>query len=171
MAPWQCFNHAACGSTRERASKNSVRCVGSACKAALTAMRRQGVVTTATTEGPDTAAAEVLTEEMPDGMSVHEIEEILGEQCCKLDTMSIKKRKNGPGKDCHQQFLVRGTFLRPPDNDEDDQEDDTPEPNTYWVDKDELLQTIHVNDVVAALNARHEQLLSHIRPAKKGRRA
>ena len=104
-------------------------------------------------------------------MSVHEVEEILGERCCKPTEMTKKKRKNGPGKDLRQQFLVRGTFLQPADDDEDDEEDDTPEPDTFWVDKADLLATIHVQDVRDALVARHESVLAELQPAKKGRRA
>ena len=41
-------------------------------------------------------AAQAAAKAMPDGMWVHEIEEVLGERCCKLHTLSKKKRKNGP---------------------------------------------------------------------------
>ena len=169
MPSWRCFNHAVCGSSRPRASPNSLRCSGSACKTALTAQRQGG--SAAPTEGLGAAVALPLTEEMPDGMSVNEVEEILGERCCKPGEMSKKKRKNGPGQDIRQQFLVRGTFLQPPDDDEDDQEDDTPEPDTFWVDKDDLLATIDIDDVKDALKLRHQQLLAGLRPAKKGRSA
>ena len=121
--PWRCFNHAVCGSSRPRASPNSVRCTGNACKDALKATRQQQGGA-ASTEGLVVAAAQAAAEEMPHGVSVHEVEEILGERCCKPTEMSKKKRKNGPGKELRQQFLVRGTFLQPADDDEDDEDDD-----------------------------------------------
>ena len=109
--PWRCFNHAVCGSSRPRASAKSVRCTGSACKAALTASRQpQGG--TASTEGLVVAAAQAAAEEMPHGVSVHEVEEILGERCCKPTEMTKKKRKNGPlARICGSNFSCaqRGT--------------------------------------------------------------
>ena len=105
----------------------------------------------------DTADAE----EMADGMWVHEIKEILGERCCQPNKMSHKKRKNGPGNTYLQEFLVRGTFLRD-DGDadtDDEEEDDAPEPNTFWVEKADLLETIDRKHVKAALRARHNAVL------------
>ena len=97
-------------------------------------------------------------DKMPSGMWVHEIEEILGEKCCDPRKLSKKKRKGGPGSDYHQQFLVRGTFLED-DGGEDSDEDDTPEPNTLWVDQADLLETIAMEDVKRALKARCQAVL------------
>ena len=59
----------------------------------------------------DGAAGDLSTsEKMPDGMSVHELHEILGERCCEQYKLTHKKRKNGPGNSYCQEFLVRGTF-------------------------------------------------------------
>ena len=170
--PWRCFNHAVCGTRLPRASANSLRCTGNACKDALRATRQQQGGA-ASSEGLVVAAAQATAEEMPDGMSVHEIEEILGERSCKPSQLSKLRRKNGPGTEYHQEFLVRGSFLQPPDEDEDGERevDDTPEPDMFWVGKADLLRTIHVNDVKEALVARHERVLGDLPPAKKARRA
>jgi hypothetical protein len=99
---------------------------------------------------------------MPAGMWVHEIVEILGERCCEPHNMSKKKRKNGPGPAYVQEFLVRGNYLED-DGDEDDEDDDeTPEPNTFWVDKDTLLENIDVDDVKAKLRERHEMVMGDL---------
>ncbi len=99
---------------------------------------------------------------MPDGMWVHDIAEILGERCCELHKLSKKKRKNGPGSAYAQQFLVRGTFLEDDGDEDDEDEDETPEPNTFWVNKDDLIETINVDDVKEALRARHEAVLEEL---------
>ena len=154
-----CFNHAQCGSKLPRAADGAARCTGGACKRKLTAQRKEAGA--APTEGLEVKVAQAYGEEMPNGMSVHEIEEIIGERCCKPTQMTKKQRKNGPGNGYKQQYLVRGTFLQPPDDDEDDEEDDAPEPDTFWVDQDVLLEseTIQVSDVKSKLKARLRQLL------------
>ena len=96
---------------------------------------------------------------MPAHMWVKEIEEILGERCCEPHQMSKKKRKNGPGNTYCQEYCVRGHFLEDDGDAEDEQEDDVPEPNTFWVEQGELLETIDVEDVKEALKARHEAVL------------
>ena len=96
---------------------------------------------------------------MPEHMWVKEIEEILGERCCEPHQMSKKKRKNGPGKTYWQEYCVRGHFLEDDGDAEDDEEDDVPEPNTFWVEQGVLLDTIDVEDVKEALRARHEAVL------------
>ena len=106
-------------------------------------------------------AAQAAAEAMPNGMWVHKIEEVLGERCCKLHTLSKKKRKNGPGSAYSQEFLVRGTFLEE-DEDDEDEDDDTPEPNTFWVEKSVLLDTIAKSDVKAALEERHKRVTSEL---------
>ena len=98
---------------------------------------------------------------MPEGVWVNEIMEILGERCCEVHKLSKKKRKNGPGTAYAQEYLVRGTFLED-DGDDDGDEDDVPEPNTFWVDKDALLDTIDRNDVKAALEERHKRVISEL---------
>ena len=102
-------------------------------------------------------------DKMPFGMWVHEIEEILGERCCELHKLSKKKRKNGPSANFYEQeFLVRGTFLEDDGDADDEEEDDNPEPNTFWVSKDTLLQTIDIEDVKQALRERHEAVLADL---------
>ena len=103
-----------------------------------------------------------LSDKMPSGMWVHEIEEILGERCCEPHKMSKKKRKGGPGSAYHQEFLVRGSFLEDDGDDNDDDDDDTPEPNTFWVDKADLVGTIAIEDIKAALRARHDVVLGDL---------
>ena len=41
-------------------------------------------------------SAQATAEKMPEGTWVNKIEEILGERCCELHTLTKKKRKNGP---------------------------------------------------------------------------
>ena len=72
-------------------------------------------------------------EKMPANKWVQSIEEILGERCCEPLKMSHKKRKNGPGASSVQEFLVRGYFLEDDGDANDEEEDDTPEPNTRHV--------------------------------------
>ena len=113
-------------------------------------------------EAHEVQAAEVL----PESMSVNDIQEILGERCCEPQKLSKKRRKNGPGTDYRQQFLVRGSFLvrADSDDDDDDEEDDCPEPSTFWVDQDVLLEDIGVKDVKAALKKRQEEVLRELKP-------
>ena len=106
-------------------------------------------------------AARATAEKMPSGTWVNEIEEILGERSCELHTLTKKKRKNGPGTAYVQEYLVRGTFLED-DGDDDGDEDDVPEPNTFWVEKDALLDTIDREDVKAALVERHQRVISEL---------
>ena len=101
---------------------------------------------------------------MPDSMWVHELTEILGERCCKPDTLSNKRRRCGPQGDSYiQEFLVRGTFLEEDADDEDEPEDeDVPEPNTYWVTRADLLEPIDKEDVKAALKERQERVMCEL---------
>ena len=101
-------------------------------------------------------------EKMPANKWVQSIEEILGERCCEPLKLSHKKRKNGPGASCKQEFLVRGYFLEDDGDANDEEEDDTPEPNTYWIEKDDLLETIAIADVKDALQQRHEEVLEDL---------
>ena len=57
---------------------------------------------------------------------------------------------------------MRGTYLEDDGEADDDDEDDTPEPNTFWVTNTDLLDTIAVEDVKAALRARHEAVLDDL---------
>ena len=72
-------------------------------------------------------------------MWVHELQEILGERACVVHELSKVQLKCGPRSAARQQFLVRGSFLMDVE-DGDEEEDDTPEPNTYWVHKADLLK-------------------------------
>ena len=115
------------------------------------------------------AQGEAVADTMPDGMWVHELEEIIGERSCVLHLLSAVQRKCGPRSAARQQFLVRGTFLRAVDDYEE--EDDSPEYYTYWVDKDELLATIDVDAVEEKLEERQESVLADLRAKKTARRA
>ena len=140
-----------------RNGKRGATCSGSKCKDEYKEQRAQGSQPAA---GLAVAADALAAEKMPDGMWVHEVEEILGERCCELHLLSKKKRKNGPGGSYMQEFLVRGSFLE--DDGDNSDEDDTPEPNTFWVEKAILLDTIARDDVKAALVARHERVLDEV---------
>ena len=101
-------------------------------------------------------------EEMPDGVWVHELTEILGERCCRVRLLSRKRRRSGPQDSYQQEYLIRGTFL---EDDGDEEEQDTPwvpEPNMYWVTKEDLLQTIERDDVRKALKERQERVLGDL---------
>jgi len=114
----------------------------------------------------DKAPAAVGSECMPEGMWVHEVVEILGERCCRPDKLSAKRRRSGPRDSYRQEFLIRGTFLED-DGDEGNEEDeeDVPEPNTYWVTLDDLLQTIEKSAVLEHLSARHDSVKSALEEA------
>ena len=106
-------------------------------------------------------------------MWVHELQEILGERACVVRKLSPVQRKCGPRSAAVKQFLVRGSFLMDVD-DGDEDEDDAPEPNTFWVDQVDFLMTIAVEDVEEALEARQENcqeaVMAGPRPAKKSRK-
>ena len=148
MGCWKCKG----SKGNRRNGKNGARCTASSCKDAYKEYRKRCREATPT-EGE---AAPTAAEVMPGGMWVAWLEEILGERCCEPSKMSKKKRKNGPGSAARQQFLVRGTFLEEDGDDDDDDMDDTPDPNTFWVDKEALLETIAKGDVATALKERHE---------------
>ena len=97
------------------------------------------------------------------------LQEILGERACVVRKLSKVQLKCGPRSAARQQFLVRGSFLVDVE-DGDEEEDDTPEPNTFWVHQADLLETISVDDVEEALEARQEAVMSGLRPAKKARK-
>ena len=126
----------------------------------LTELRKQGTAERQPEDSSRSAATEEA-EEMPAGMWVHEIEEILGERCCKPHQLSPKKRKGDPGSAYYQELLVRGKFLRE-EEDEEDEEDEDPEPNTFWVAQDTLLETIAKEDVTSALKERHERVVDDL---------
>ena len=48
--------------------------------------------------------------------------------------------------------------------DANDEEDGMPEaePNTYWIEKDDLLETIDIADVKDALRQRHDEVLEDL---------
>ena len=108
-------------------------------------------------------------EEMPETMWVHELQEILGERACVVRKLSKVQLKCGPRSAARQQFLVRGSFLVEVE-DGDEELDDTPEPNTFWVHQADLLETIAVGDVEEALEARQETVMAGLRPSKKARK-
>jgi hypothetical protein len=138
---------------RPRNGTGGKTCSASECKAAYKEQRTQPTVGLAL--GADATSAE----KMPIGMWVQSIEEILGERCCELLKMSHKKRKNGPGASKVQEFLVRGYFLEDDGDDGDEEVDQMPEPNTFWIEKPDLLETIDIEDVKDALRERHEAVL------------
>ena len=105
---------------------------------------------------------------MPKNMWVHELEEILGERCCVVQQLSHVQRKCGPRSKARQEFLVRGRFCQEVEDDED--EDDEPALDTFWVDQANLLATIAVEDVEEALETRQDAVVAGLRPAKKARK-
>jgi hypothetical protein len=171
MAPrgWSgCFN---CGGRNgcPRASQNSTRCTAGACKTALTAQRAAERAGATQPVASQAAAGDDEHEMMPGNMWVHELEEILGERCCIVKKLSPVQRKCGPRGKARQQFLVRGRFLQEVESDDED-EDDEPALDTFWVDQTDLLSTIAVHDIEEALEARQDAVLAGLRPAKKARK-
>ena len=149
-----------CNGTKQRPrnGRGGKTCSASSCKEEYKERRAAGGQQ-AQLGGVET---ELAAEKMPFGMWVHEVEEILGERCCELRQLSKKKRKNGPGSAYLQEFLVRGSFLEADGDGEDSDEDEAPEPNTFWVDKDDLLETIALEDVKDALKARHDAVMGDL---------
>ena len=115
------------------------------------------------------AAGDDDHEMMPENMWVHELEEILGERCCVVKKLTAVQRKNGPRGKARQQFLVRGRFLQEVEDDDED-EDNEPALDTFWVDQANLLATIAVEDVEEAFETRHDAVVASLRPAKKARK-
>ena len=141
-----------------RPSAGSRRCSTDACKKAYANRLNEQA-----TEGLVAAAVDAVSDELPDGMWVNEIEEILGERCCRLHLLNAKQRKNGPAKLYKQEFLVRGNFLTEGEDDSDEEEDAYPVPDTYWVDYETLISgTVTKGDVKRALVARHERVLGDL---------
>jgi hypothetical protein len=143
-----------------RASPNSVRCTASECTKALTLERKAAKELQRPSEAAALHQALVSSEEMPEGMWVHELNEILGERCCRVHLLSDKRRRSGPRDSYHQEYLVRGTFLEDDDDEGEEDDEDIPEANTYWVTEDDLLQTIERDDVKEALQKRQECVLN-----------
>ena len=147
-----------CTKKNPRNGPNGATCTADKCKTAYKRLRRQ---TDDAMAGDNVAAAvPANTDVLPANMWVHDVEEILGERCCEPHKLSSGRRKRGPGSAARQQFLVRGGFLV--DDDESDTEDDIPEPNSFWVDRDVLLETIAEADVKAALKTRYESVLASL---------
>ena len=121
---------------RPRDGPGGSTCSASQCKRAYKEQRALPTVGLAL--GTDT----LHPDKMPANKWVQSIEEILGERCCEPLKMSHKKRKNGPGASSVQEFLVRGYFLEDDGDANDEEEDGMPEPNTYWIEKDDLLEKI-----------------------------
>ena len=143
-----------CAEANPRNGKRGVTCTAFICKEAYKAHRLKHAEDTPT-EGAalaTTATGDVL----PRNMWVSYLTEILGERCCEPHKISKKLRKNGPHSAARQQFLVRGTFLEEDGDSDSDEHDNTPEPNTFWVDKAVLLDTISKEDVKESLRLRHE---------------
>ena len=144
-----------CAKENPRNGKRGVTRSAFSCKEAYKAHRRKHA-DDAATEGAAPVPATVFGDVMPKNMWVSYLTEILGERCCEPHKISKKQRKNGPRSAARQQFLVRGTFLEEDGDSDSDERDDTPEPNTFWVDKDVLLDTISKDDVAESLRLRHE---------------
>ena len=100
-------------------------------------------------------------------MMLRGIEEILGECCCEPHAVNKLQRKNGPRSSYRQQFLVRGSFLIV--DDEDNEEDDQPEPNTYWVDQNALFASITAAAVREAQVERHAHVIASLALKKKAK--
>lgn len=149
-----------CGGTHKcpRNGRGGATCTASQCKAAYKAKNQE----LNSTVGLGDIAPQVVHEMMPPGKWLQDLEEILGERCCQPHQLSSKNRKNGPGSQYHQQFLVRGQFLEDGGGDGDDSEpDECPEWNTYWMDAVDL-ETIAKEDLKAALVARHERVIQEL---------
>ena len=140
-----------------RNGKGGVTCSASACKRARAEEGESDALPSTEGISMDMAQCEM----MPPDKWIQELEEILGERCCELRTLSHKKRKNGPGTSYCQQFLVRGKFLED-DGDDNDDEDTCAEWNTYWIKAVDLEETIAKADIKEALVARHERVLGDI---------
>ena len=170
MAPrgWQGCEF--CGGSKgcPRASPNAVRCTAGACKTALMAKRAAEKAGASQAVASQAAAGDDQHEMMPGNMWVHELEEILGERCCIVTELTPVQRKCGPRGKARQQFLVRGRFLQEVESDED--EDDEPALDTFWVDQADLLSTIAVEDVEEALETRQDAVVAGLRPSKKARK-
>ena len=166
---WEgCYN---CGGKNgcPRASPNSTRCTAWACKMALTAKRAADKDAASQPVALQAAAGDDEHEMMPATMWVHELEEILGERCCIIKNLSPVQRKCGPRSKARQQFLVRGRFLQEVESDDED-EDDEPALDTFWVDQTDLLSTIAVDDVEEALETRQAAVVAGLRPSKNARK-
>ena len=141
-------------SGRPRNGAGGKTCSANQCKQAYAQKRQQNKqlmeICTAAGSEPD---------QLPENMWVNEINEILGERCCEPHMLSKKKRKNGPGSIYHQQFLVRGSFLENDHDAEEEEEDEAPEPNTFWVDQDALVRDVGKESVKKALRVRQERVI------------
>ncbi len=151
-----------------RAAGNSVRCSAAECKRALTAKRAAAKAGASQQVASQAAAGDDDHEMMPENMWVHELEEILGERSCSVKKLTLVQRKCGPRSQARQQFLVRGRFLQEVEDDEE--EDDEPAMDTFWVDQTDLISTIAVGDVEEALETRQDAVVAGLRPAKKTRK-
>ena len=139
-----------------RNGRGGATCSASSCKAQHAARKGQQVAEVQ----PQLFAHQIVAEELPSDMQVHELTEILGERCCRPAKLSQKRRRSGPRSSAVQEYLVRGTFIEsnPEDGDESGDED-VPEANTYWVTQDDLLESISARDVRSALADRQQQVL------------
>ena len=143
-----------------RASKNSVRCTAFECSKKLTEKRKAKEQ-----EQPEVAVPQQAledSEDLPEGVWVHELTEILGERCCRPNKLSNKRRRVGPRDSYQQEYLVRGLFLEDDDDEGEEDEEEVAEPNTYWVSEADLLQTIGKDDVKDALKRRQERVLQEL---------
>ena len=89
---------------RRRNGKGGNTCTANECKRVYKEQRANR-----STEQDGAAGALSTSEKMPDGMSVHELHEILGERCCRLHLLSKKRRRVGPRDSYQQEYLIRGT--------------------------------------------------------------
>ena len=156
-----CFNcHGANGCPRDVG--NSIRCTASQCKRALTHRNRQARLAHEA-DGPPAAETAALADAMPNNMKVKELIEILGERCCRPSDLDSTRRRSGPGKRYRQEFCVRGSFIEEEiSEDEDDDYEVLPEPNTFWVDKDLLVQHVGKPSVKEAVKERQKQVLAEL---------
>ena len=147
-----------CKKKNVRNGPNGATCTADSCKRKYAKQRRE--LDSEPAGGDGGAAVLASADVMPANMWVNDVEEILGERCCEPHKLSRVRRKRGPGSAARQQFLVRGGFLI--DDDESDTEDKIPDNDTFWVDKDVLLDTIAEEDVKAALKERYESVLGDL---------
>ena len=155
----ECSGSQGCG----RNGRGGLTCSSHPCKAAYKKKRAERPLSS--TEGKSNAVALDAVEMLPPGKWIQELEEILGERCCLLRTLNLKKRKNGPGTSYQQQFLVRGKFLEDTADGDDSDADECPEWNTFWMDAADLVQRLFRRQMSrhkAALVVRHKRVLAEL---------
>ena len=138
-------------------------CTKRSCQDEYTLQRKQAKLPVQTQ--PATELDMDNVEDMPEYMYVVDLQEILGERCCRPSQLSNPERRGGPRqKSKYQEFLVRGSFLenQPEDGDDDEDDDDWEPPpfdSTFWVSSADLYENIDYADVRQAIVERQKKVL------------